>query len=256
MGKRYAAALSQACSPWIRNATVSVRLSFVCSAYILIGMSNQDQSPISSHQHRLPAAERGRTQDRTRDELIIGAALELLGEKGYQGLTMTDVAARAGVSKATLYRRWTAKADLVADAVATLTPLTTPRYPGTSLRDDLVALMEHAGRCEDSPEVVIATMEMARSHPDLYQTLTERFASFIRAELQGLAKQSSKAGHATLTEPELDALRDTVVALMAHHSGPAGESIPRERLVVLADHVLLVLLTGTRGSGTGNGSTR
>lgn len=169
---------------------------------------------------------------------------------------MTDVAARAGVSKATLYRRWTAKADLVADAVATLTPLTTPRYPGTSLRDDLVALMEHAGRCEDSLEVVIATMEMARTHPDLYQTLTERFASFIRAELQGLAKQSAKAGHAPMTEPELDALRDTVVALMAHHSGPAGESIPRERLVVLADHVLLVLLTGTRASGAGNGSAR
>lgn len=209
-------------------------------------MNDQAQNETSSHQRRLPGAERGRTQDRGRDDLIIGAALELLGEKGYQGLTMTDVAARAGVSKATLYRRWTAKADLVADAVATLTPMTTPSYPGTSLRDDLVALMEHAGRCEDSPEVVIATMEMARSHPDLYQTLTERFATFIRAELQGFATRSADAGHAPLSEAALDALRDTIVALMAHHSGPPGESIPRERLAVLADHVLMVLLTGTR----------
>jgi AcrR family transcriptional regulator len=61
-----------------------------------------------------------RTQDKSRDDAIIEAALELLAEKNYNGLTMTDVATRAGVSKATLYRRWTAKADIVADAVATL----------------------------------------------------------------------------------------------------------------------------------------
>ncbi len=228
---------------------VSIRWRFVYSGYILGGMGNQDQSQGNGHQRRLPAAGRGRTQDKSRDELIIGAALGLLGEKGYQGLTMTDVAERAGVSKATLYRRWTAKADLVADAVATLRPMTAPRYSGISLRDDLVTLMEHAGRCDDSPEVVIATMEMARSHPDLYQTLTERFASFIRAELQGFATRSANAGHAPLDDAELDALCDTAVALMAHHSGPAGESIPRERLAVLTDHVLMVLLTGTRAAG-------
>jgi len=219
-------------------------------------MDNQDQNQIPGHQHRLPAAGRGRAQDKGRDELIICAALELLGEKGYQGLTMTDVAARAGVSKATLYRRWTAKGDLVADAVATLRPMTKPDYAGTSIRDDLVALIEHAGKCEDSPDVVVATMEMARSHPDLYRTLTERFASFIRAELQNLATRSADAGHAPLGEAELEALCDTTVALMAHHSGPAGESIPRERLVVLADHVLMVLLTGTRVASCSLASAR
>jgi len=200
----------------------------------------------ANHQRRLPPAERGRTQDKSRDEVIISATLELLGEKGYHGLTMTDVAARAGVSKATLYRRWTAKADVVADAVATLTPMNPPRYPGTSLRDDLLALMEQAGNCEDSPEIVTATMEMARLHPDLYRTLSARFSTFVRAELSKLARQAVHAGHAPMSELELDVLGDTVVALLAHEAGPAGASVPRDRLVRLVDHVLMVLLTGAR----------
>lgn len=200
------------------------------------------------HKRRLPPAERGRAQDKSRDDLIIGATLELLGENGYHGLTMTDVAARAGVSKATLYRRWTTKADLVADAVATLNPMDPPRYPGTSLRDDLLALMEQAGNCDDRPEIVIATMEMARMHPDLYRTLAERFGTFVRAELDKLARRAADAGHVPMSEVELDVVGDTVVALLAHYAGPAGEPVPRERLVRLVDHVLMVLITGARAA--------
>jgi len=198
------------------------------------------------HPRRLPPAQRGRAQDTSRDDLIVNAALALLAEKGYHALTMTDVAARAGVSKATLYRRWTAKADLVADAVATLDPLNSPRYPGTSLRDDLLALMEQAGNCSDRPEIVTATMEMARSNPDLYRTLSDRFSVFVRLELEKLTSSSTRAGHVQLSEVDLDIIGDTAVALLAHYAGPAGASVPRERLVRIVDHVMMVLVTGTR----------
>ncbi|RAR98629.1 TetR family transcriptional regulator [Ensifer adhaerens] len=200
----------------------------------------------NEHQRRLPPAERGRTQDTSRDDLIIEAALELLAEKGYHGLTMTDVAARAGVSKATLYRRWTAKADVIADAIATLSSMKPPRYTGTSLRDDLIALMEQAGNCDDRPEIVTATMEMARSHPDLYRTLSDRFGMFVRTELAGLAKRAANEGHPPLSKVALDVLSDTVIALLAHSAGPAGISIPRERLIALVDQVLMVLIVGRR----------
>lgn len=200
------------------------------------------------HPHRLPPAERGRNQDASRDELIIKAALELLGTKGYQSLTMTDVAAHAGVSKATLYRRWTAKADLVADAVATLDSLNSPRYPGTSLRDDLLALVHHAGNCTDRPELVIATMEMARLHPELYRTLAERYSTFVRAELAKLSATATDAGNGALSEVELDILGDTVIALLAYYGGPAGAPIPSEHLAKVVDHLLMVMMTGKRAS--------
>jgi AcrR family transcriptional regulator len=201
------------------------------------------------HQRRLPPAKRGRAQDKSRDEVIISATLALLGEKGYHGLTMTDIAARAGVSTATLYRRWTAKADVVADAVSTLNLMKPPSYPGTSLRDDLVALMAQVGKCDDSSEIVTATMEMARLHPDLYRTLTERFGTFVRGELAKLAVQAADAGHAPLSEVALDVMVDTVTALLAHEAGPAGAAIAPERVIKLVDHVLLVLMTGSRTAG-------
>ena len=220
------------------------KIKFCYISSIMMAMTDQ----ANHHQRRLPPAKRGRSQDRSRDDVIISATLALLGEKGYHGLTMTDVAARAGVSTATLYRRWSAKADVVADAVSTLNPMQPPRYPGTSLRDDLLALMEQIGKCEDKSAIVTATMEMARLHPDLYRTLTERFGAFIRTELVKLAKGAVDAGHRPMSEIELDVLADTVVALQAHHAGPAGASIARERLIELVDHVLIVLLTGSRAA--------
>ena len=55
----------------------------------------------------------GRPRSLAADEAIRDATLELLATEGYANLTMSGVAAQAGVSTATLYRRWTSKLDLV-----------------------------------------------------------------------------------------------------------------------------------------------
>ncbi|NAS96892.1 hypothetical protein CU661_14140 [Pseudomonas syringae pv. actinidifoliorum] len=201
------------------------------------------------HKRRLPPAGRGRAQDKSRDGLIIKAALELLLERGYHQLTMTDVAARAGVSKATLYRRWTAKADLVTDAFETLDLLSPPAYPGTSLREDLLALMKEVSRCDDRPQIVTSTMEMARLQPDLHQSLTERFSTFLQTELGKLARHTADTRHAPLTENELKVMGDAVVALLAYYAGPSGSPISREQLIGIVDHVLVVLMTGASIAG-------
>jgi TetR/AcrR family transcriptional regulator, regulator of autoinduction and epiphytic fitness len=52
--------------------------------------------------------------------VILSAALEVLAEVGYGGLTIEAVAARAGVGKSTVYRHWSGKLDLVDDAICTL----------------------------------------------------------------------------------------------------------------------------------------
>ena len=87
-------------------------------------------------EHRRP----GRPRSEQADRAIIEAALDLFAEHGVEGLCMEDVAARAGVGKATIYRRWPGKEDLLLDALTALkTPLPEPR--GESARDDLVALL-------------------------------------------------------------------------------------------------------------------
>lgn len=84
---------------------------------------------------------RGRPRSASADARILNAAAELLGDVGYEGLTIEGVAGRAGVAKTTIYRRWPAKADLV---VATMGHLAAQLpVPDTgSLRGDLVELVE------------------------------------------------------------------------------------------------------------------
>jgi AcrR family transcriptional regulator len=59
----------------------------------------------------------GRPRSERSHRAIVQATLELLVEVGYQRLTMEQVQRRAGVGKATIYRRWTSKAELVKDAI-------------------------------------------------------------------------------------------------------------------------------------------
>ena len=55
----------------------------------------------------------GRRLDVSRDAAIASAVVEVLGRRGYAGLTMDAVARAAGVGKATIYRRWSSKAELL-----------------------------------------------------------------------------------------------------------------------------------------------
>lgn len=67
------------------------------------------------------APRRGRPRDAARDRALLDATLAVLAESGYGGLTTAAVAARAKVSTATLYRRWSSKEDLVIAAASTHT---------------------------------------------------------------------------------------------------------------------------------------
>ncbi|MEV5429802.1 TetR/AcrR family transcriptional regulator [Streptomyces sp. NPDC052701] len=71
-------------------------------------------------QTRRPAVRTGRPRSAAADAAILAATRQALVELGWSGLTLGDVAARAGVAKTTLYRRWAGKNELVVDAVAEL----------------------------------------------------------------------------------------------------------------------------------------
>jgi AcrR family transcriptional regulator len=83
----------------------------------------------------------GRPRNAQADEAILDAVLELLSEgQSAAGISIEAVAARAGVGKATIYRRWANKEALLVDAVAAMKgPI--PEPVGTSVRDDLILLV-------------------------------------------------------------------------------------------------------------------
>ncbi|MGE5135064.1 MAG: TetR/AcrR family transcriptional regulator [Gemmatimonadota bacterium] len=143
----------------------------------------------------------GRPRSERADRAIIDAALSLFAESGPEGLCMEKVAARAGVGKATLYRRWHSKEDLLLAAMAALkAPL--PEPAGGPVRDDLVELLTVMCRDAADPrrarEFALLLGEGAR-YPRLMaryvETVVEPRREVIRSVLRrGVASGELRAG--------------------------------------------------------------
>jgi AcrR family transcriptional regulator len=87
----------------------------------------------------------GRPRSTEADRAIIDAVLEEVIQEGIDGMSIEQVAARAGVAKATVYRRWPNKEALLLDAV-TGVEVELPTLVGSSVRDDLVTLVDSMRR--------------------------------------------------------------------------------------------------------------
>lgn len=133
----------------------------------------------------------GRPRDERADRAIKTATLELMGEHGVQDLRMDDVARRAGVGKATIYRRYASKDALVSDAVSGLVSEIAIPDSG-STEGDLLALMRdavevYAGSMASGlmPSLVAAM----RRDPELARTVREGFLSTRRAALADVLRR-------------------------------------------------------------------
>ena len=102
-------------------------------------MTQCDETVQVVHPHRTRAG--GRRLDASRDAAIASAVVEVLGRAGYAGLTMDAVAMAAGVGKATIYRRWSSKAELLL-SVMDVVGAPVLEVPDTGkLREDLIAVL-------------------------------------------------------------------------------------------------------------------
>jgi len=114
----------------------------------------------------------GRRIDHSRDPEILAAALEVLAETGYEGMTIDMVAARAKAGKATLYRRWASKGELVIDAVAFMKrgDVDYSKLPDTgTLRGDLIAMIKPPSiqDGEKKMRIMAGIMSMLSHSPEL-----------------------------------------------------------------------------------------
>src|ERR1700752_4704934 len=85
----------------------------------------------------------GRPRDEGREQAILDAAIDLVAEIGYDAMSIEAVATRARSSKATIYRRWPGKAELVAEAMRRRSEPVLEDLPDSgSLRGDLLTLVQ------------------------------------------------------------------------------------------------------------------
>jgi AcrR family transcriptional regulator len=94
-----------------------------------------------SHSDVVRSSRGGRPRDPSRDSVIRAAILRLLADVGYGALTMDAVASEAGVGKATIYRRWRTKQDLVVDTISDLNRAEAEIPDTGSLEGDLRSMM-------------------------------------------------------------------------------------------------------------------
>ncbi|GAA1704627.1 TetR/AcrR family transcriptional regulator [Streptomyces yatensis] len=106
-----------------------------------------------------PSARRtGRPRSAEADRAILGATRAALVELGWAKLTLGDVAARAGVAKTTLYRRWASKCELVVDAIAAVFDEHLEATDRGSLHADVEAVVIRLGSLLERPETGTALM--------------------------------------------------------------------------------------------------
>jgi AcrR family transcriptional regulator len=142
--------------------------------------------------------------DRSLDPAILNAALAALTENGYQATNMNDIAARAGVGKAAIYRRWSSKAALITDALVYWRPdLLSNDPPNTgSLLGDLDALVERAKRNDNdllTNDLVLRVALDAAHDPTLATALDDLMLFRGRRVLSTILAQAADRGEIAAT---------------------------------------------------------
>jgi AcrR family transcriptional regulator len=192
-----------------------------------------------------------RPRGEVREEAILDAALELVAEAGFDRATVGAIARRAGASKATIYRRWPGKSELVADAIRRRAkPSTFPPLPDTgTLRGDLLAVVEliHQVMTSEQGMVFFGLLVAMRTDPVL--------ADLVRAQLfqQRLPRDDNPVSRAVARgelRPGVDPSLVPRVAVPVINANLmlTGGRLSESFLPGLVDDILIPLLTAERNT--------
>ncbi|MFC4112982.1 TetR/AcrR family transcriptional regulator [Nonomuraea zeae] len=192
-----------------------------------------------------------RKQPRRRGEAlsaaIYQATLDELAETGYAGLTMERVAERARASKASLYRRWPTRIELVMEAVYHTLP-TPESSPDTgNLRDDLLAMLRRTAQALSGPagEAMRGLLGEALRGESPLGAMRRNSQGTARRLMEEVVRRAVERGE---VDPEVVTPRrlDSGHALLRHHFLFEGSPIPDSLVVEIVDEVLVPLLMPDR----------
>lgn len=187
---------------------------------------------------------RGRPRDASRDVAITEATLALLKEVGYDDLSVGAIADRAGVSKATIYRRWPNKAAIVSAAVQQDAVSTFAEPSDGDLRASLLDALRWLARAVAEQDLALLGAMFAgmRSDPDLARAMRDRL-SRDQALMTERALGAARARGEKLHPQAEELFAEIAPAMIVHRVLMGGELRDEAFLVHLVDDVLLPLLS-------------
>ncbi|WP_344873768.1 TetR/AcrR family transcriptional regulator [Nonomuraea antimicrobica] len=186
--------------------------------------------------------------DPERDRAILDATMELLSEVGFDRMTVDQIAKRAKASKATIYRRWAGKPELVVDVICRRFDMDLPPGEDTgSLRGDLAALFR--GLCESVERkhtLVIGLSSTLVSNQELARTLRAHMPAKDLGEVGALLERAVERGE--LAGPvDPGRLFGVAKALVWHRMIFTGPPIGEPFVAESVDGVLMPLVRAWAG---------
>jgi AcrR family transcriptional regulator len=178
-----------------------------------------------------------------RDVAICDATLALLLEVGYDGMSMDAIAARAHASKATIYRRWPGKQELVLDAVRGRGVGLTVAEDTGSLRGDLVATYRSAvhGSAADDADLIAGVLRAMRTAPELADCVRSQvIESKCDVSRVIVARAVARGELPAETDPLI--LHEVASALWFHRVLVVGGPVDDAFIAHVVDDVLMPLL--------------
>lgn len=198
----------------------------------------------------MSAGRRGRPRDAEREAAILATVLEVVGEVGYDRLTFEEVARRAQASKATMYRRWASKRDMVVAAIkAGPAAREEERAIDTgSLRGDLLALCRRLNTTMHAADgaMSLTLLQAGLEDPDLCRHIEESTGP-TGAKLPREVVLAAVARGELPSEADVFAYEEVAgsVLLLRRLNGlPVNE----QYLEYLVDHVLIPALRASAGT--------
>jgi AcrR family transcriptional regulator len=185
-----------------------------------------------------------------REEEILDATVEILAELGYDRLTMDAVATAAKAGKATLYRRWSTKAELVVDAISRAKGCPMPEDLDTgSLRGDLVSMACDSGGFTDELPLSVMAGLLTALHRDaeLQKAFKERFLAPRLAITSGVYERAVRRGEIA-ADVDIELLSETLPAVIIHHAFVLGIQPTEDLILRVIDHVILPAARGSQAS--------
>ncbi|MEY9858855.1 AcrR family transcriptional regulator [Catenulispora sp. GAS73] len=196
----------------------------------------------------------GRKRDSSRDDALCQAALELLADVGYDRLTIDAVAARAGAGKATCYRRWAGKAELVVDAIGRMKAALELPDTGT-LRGDMVELTCHFHDPEDAfrTEVQAGLVSGLVRDAKLREVFAEQFIAPRKAVFRTVFERAIERGEIAPV-PNYELISDIVPSMAFHRMIMTGRAPDATFIQTILDQIVLPLVTAPNQSSTKSGT--
>jgi AcrR family transcriptional regulator len=190
------------------------------------------------------AKERGRPRDPSCDQAIVKSTIELLAEVGYERMSVDALAARAGVSKPTIYRRWPeGKEQLVADAVAQCQQEAVEIDTG-SLRGDLVAMVEEMIEgMRENAHLAAGLSQRLRESPQLAEVFREQIVAVKRDRFKAMVSRAVERDELPRVPPAWPLLADLAPSVIHTRALITGEPLDRRFANQFVDAVLLPVLT-------------